>query len=213
MSDKEKLTKAIEELNEETAYQLVQTMLDNGAALEEVVEACREGMEKVGELFQKGEYFLSELIMSGELLKNILEKVVPDTDGESVQSLGTIVIGTVQGDVHNIGKDIVINVLKANGYKVVDLGVDVAPKKFVEEIKEHNPQVVGLSGLLTEAIKPMKDTIDTIKNAGLREQVKVIIGGGVVNEEVRGHVGADNWSNDVSTGLNIIKGWVGGNNG
>lgn len=213
MDVKEKLTKAIEELDEETAYELAGTMLESGAILEEVVEACRMGMEKVGELFAEGEYFLSELIMSGEMLKNILEKVMADTDNGSIQALGTVLIGTVQGDVHNIGKDIVINVLKANGYKVIDLGVDVAPARFIEGIKEHNPQVVGLSGLLTEAIKPMKDTVDAIKEAGLRDEVKVIIGGGIVSEEVCSHVGADHWSNNVSTGLNIIKDWVGGSNG
>ncbi|HZK18074.1 MAG TPA: cobalamin-dependent protein, partial [Clostridia bacterium] len=122
---------------------------------------------------------------------------------------GTVLMGTVQGDIHDIGKNIVVSVLEANGYQIEDLGVDVAPDKFVDAIKKHSPQVVGLSGLLTEAIGPMKTTIDTIKEAGLRDKVKIILGGGLVNEEVKTYAGADAWANDVATGQRIIDGWVG----
>ena len=123
--------------------------------------------------------------------------------------MGKVLIGTVEGDIHDIGKNIVVSVLEANGYDVIDLGVDVPPAKFVEAIKEHNPQVVGLSGLLTEAIGPRKETVDAIKDAGLRDKVKVIIGGGVVDEEISDYVGADGWANDVATGQRIIDKWVG----
>src|SRR5690606_1084115 len=138
-------------------------------------------MTKVGELFEQKEYFLSELSMAGGLFKGIMEIVKPKLKESSDKFMGNVLIGTVEGDIHDIGKNIVVSVLEANGYDVIDLGVDVPPAKFVEAIKEHNPQVVGLSGLLTEAIGPRKETVDAIKDAGLRDKVKVIIGGGVVD--------------------------------
>lgn len=211
MLDKDRLTYAIMDLEEKMAISIVEKMIREKVEISEVIEACRDGMAEVGDRFEKGEYFLSELIMSGELLKKImvyLKKEMGDSHGKF---LGTVVIGTVEGDLHNIGKDIVVNVLEANGYKVIDLGVDVSSDKYVAAINNHKPQIVGLSGLITEAIGPMKKTVDAIIAAGLRDKVHIIIGGGVVNEDVKEFVGADKWSNNVSTGLKEIKEWVGGN--
>jgi methylmalonyl-CoA mutase cobalamin-binding domain/chain len=209
VAEAEKLTEAIVELNEQQAYQLAEEMLNSGVDPVDIFSACKKGMTKVGELFEQKEYFLSELIMAGGLFKGIMEIVKPKLKESSDKFMGKVLIGTVEGDIHDIGKNIVVSVLEANGYDVIDLGVDVPPAKFVEAIKEHNPQVVGLSGLLTEAIGPRKETVDAIKDAGLRDKVKVIIGGGVVDEEISDYVGADGWANDVATGQRIIDKWVG----
>ncbi len=212
MSGSEKLIEAIVKLNEDEAYKTTRQMLKDGVDPLEVFGACRKGMTKVGELFEKKEYFLSELIMASSLFKGIMNVVKPEFKDTGVKVSGTVLMGTVQGDIHDIGKNIVVSVLEANGYHIEDLGVDVAPDKFVDAIKEHNPQVVGLSGLLTEAIGPMKTTIDTIQEAGLRDKVKIILGSGLVNEEIKTYAGADAWANDVATGQRIIDGWVGEGN-
>lgn len=209
MSESEKLVDAIVKLDEDKAYKITEKMLKDGEDPLEVFGACRTGMTKVGELFEKKEYFLSELIMASSLFKGIMDVVKPKLKDTGDDVSGTVLMGTVQGDIHDIGKNIVVSVLEANGYQIEDLGVDVAPDKFVDAIKKHSPQVVGLSGLLTEAIGPMKTTIDTIKEAGLRDKVKIILGGGLVNEEVKTYAGADAWANDVATGQRIIDGWVG----
>ncbi len=205
----EKLTEAIVELNEKEAHKIVNEMLDQGTEPVEIFTAFRKGMTRVGELFEQKEYFLSELIMASTMFKGIMELVKPLLKGASKPITGTVLIGTVKGDIHDIGKNIVISVLEANGYSVVDLGIDVVPEKFVEGIKEHGAQVVGLSGLLTDAIGPMKVTVDAIVEDGLRERVKIILGGGIVNEKVKTYAGADAWANDVATGQKIIDKWVG----
>ncbi|MFW9874058.1 MAG: B12-binding domain-containing protein, partial [Candidatus Thorarchaeota archaeon] len=148
--------------------------------------------------------------MAGEIFNEAMELLMPKLVGSSTKNLGKIVIGTVEGDIHNIGKDIAINFLRAEGFEVIDLGVDVPAQKFVDAINEHNPPVVGMSGLLTLSIEPMKQSIDAIAAANLREKVKVIIGGERTDEEVCNYVGADAWVNDAIEGVKIIKNWVGG---
>lgn len=209
MSEADRLTKAIVELEETEAFKITEEMLDKNIDPVKIFAACRQGMTRVGELFEQKEYFLSELIMASTLFKGIMELVKPRLKGDTDVTAGTVLIGTVKGDIHDIGKNIVISVLEANGYHVVDLGVDVAPDKFVEGIKEHSPQVVGLSALLTDAYGPMKITVDTIKESGLRDRVKVILGGGAVSDEVKEYTGADAWATDVATGQKIIDHWVG----
>lgn len=209
MSESEKLTQAIVELNEQNARQICEYMLDNGVDPIEVFDACKQGMVRIGELFEQKEYYLSELIMAGGVMQGVFGIVKPKLKETAGKSLVTVLIGTVEGDYHDIGKNIVISVLEASGYEVVDIGVDVTPDKFVDQIKEHNPQVVGMSGLLTEAIGPMKKTVDAIQDSGLRDRVKIIIGGGLVNEEVKEYVGADGCANDVTAGQRIIGQWVG----
>jgi len=203
------ISEAIKELEEEKVLQLVREKLDAGEDPIKILEACRMGMTEIG----KGAgdtVFLTDLIMAGEIFNEAMEILMPKLVGSSTKSLGKIIIGTVEGDIHNIGKDIAINFLKAEGFDVIDLGVDVPPQKFIDAIKEHNPPVVGLSGLLTLSIEPMKKSIEAIVAANLRDGLKVIIGGERSDEEVCKYVGADAWVNDAIEGVKIIKNWVGG---
>ena len=167
-------------------------------------------MEIVGKCFESGEYFLPQLIMAGEILKQISGLVKPHIKGEThSKNLGRVLMGTVQGDIHNIGKDIVSFMLEVNGFEVKDIGIDVAPEKFVEDIKDFRPQVVGLSGLLTLAFDSMRNTVQAITEAGLREQVKIMIGGGQTSEKIREYSGADGYGEDALIAVRLAKEWVG----
>jgi 5-methyltetrahydrofolate--homocysteine methyltransferase len=172
---------------------------------------CREAMEIVGERFEKEEYFLPELVLAGEVLKQIAnivqEGIVKGTD---VERLGKVIIGTVEGDLHDIGKDIVTFMLDVNGFDVLDLGIDVPVQKFVDAIQDFEPQVVGLSAFLTTTFSSMKDTVEAIKDAGLRDNVKIMIGGGQINDEIRQYTGADAYGLSAVDAVNLSKKWVGG---
>ncbi|MBD3195257.1 MAG: cobalamin-binding protein [Candidatus Lokiarchaeota archaeon] len=207
----EEITKAIVDLDEDKVLKLVKDKLDAGEDPLEILEAGRKGMSQIGEESgEGGSVFLTDLIMAGEIFREVMEVLMPKLADKSTESKGKIVIGTVQGDIHNIGKDIVITFLEAEGFEVIDLGVDVPPEKFVESIKENNPEIVGLSGLLTLSIEPMKKTIETIEGADLRSNLKVIVGGERMDQEVSDRIGADAWVNDASEGVKIIKKWVEG---
>ena len=204
----DELSEAIANLEEVKVLQLVKERLDKGEDPIKVLDACRLGMAEIG----KGAgdtVFLTDLIMAGEIFNEAMEILMPKLTSGTTKNLGKVVIGTVQGDIHNIGKDIAINFLKAEGFEVIDLGVDVPPQKFVEAIDEFNPMVVGMSGLLTLSIEPMKKSVDALKAANKREKVKVIIGGERTDEEVCTYVGADAWVNDAIEGVKIIKKWAG----
>jgi len=207
--ESEKLVEAIVNLEEETALQMSKQMLEAGMDPVDVFETCRKGMEKVGERFEIGEYFLSELIMAGEIFKRIMEIVRPQLKKDAIKHLGRVLIGTVEGDIHYIGKNMVIALLEVGGFDVIDLGVDIMPERFIEAIREHKPDIVGMSGLLTLAIDSMKKTADAIKEAGLRNKVKLIIGGGRVNEDACRYVGADAWADNVSKGVRLCKELIG----
>jgi 5-methyltetrahydrofolate--homocysteine methyltransferase len=157
------LVSVLADLREDEALQIVQDLLTAGENPLTILESCRKAVEIVGERFEKSEYFLPDLVMAGEILKEIAELVKPQMEmvGE-VKRVGKVVIGTVQGDIHDIGKDVVTFMLDANGFEVHDLGVDVPPHAFVEKIREVKPEVVGLSGLLTLAFDGMKATVDAI---------------------------------------------------
>ncbi|MFW9878810.1 MAG: B12-binding domain-containing protein [Candidatus Thorarchaeota archaeon] len=207
----EEISEAITNLEEEKVLKLVKGKLDANEDPIKILDACRLGMTKIGnESGEGGTIFLTDLIMAGEIFNEAMDLIMPKLVGSATKSMGKIVIGTVEGDIHNIGKDIAINFLKAEGFDVIDLGVDVPAQKFVEAIKEQNPPVVGMSGLLTLSIEPMKKTVEAINDANLREKVKIIIGGERTDEEVCNYVGADAWVNDAIVGVKIIKEWVGG---
>jgi methanogenic corrinoid protein MtbC1 len=167
-------------------------------------------MAEVGDRFAKKEYLLSQLVLSAEIVREIMEilepRIVERTKKE--KKIGKVVIGTVKGDVHDIGKNIVVGMLKGNGFDVVDLGVDVRAERFVDQIMEVKPEIVGMSCLISVAWESMKNTIVAIEEAGLRDTVKIIVGGGLVNERVAQHVGADAYANDVIRGINLCKEWV-----
>jgi 5-methyltetrahydrofolate--homocysteine methyltransferase len=203
------LTKAVADLEEEKAIKLTKDGLAKGQDANKLLTEAREGMELVGKRFGEGEYFLPELVYSAEIFKQIAEILKPKLKTEvKTAKMGKAIVGTVAGDIHDIGKDIVVFMLDMNGFDVIDLGVDVPPQKFVDAIKESNASIVALSGFLTLAFDSMKETVDAIKAAGLRNKVKIMIGGGQIDEEIRKFSGADAYGKDAMAGVTIAKGWV-----
>ncbi len=203
-----KLAQAFADLEEKKIYKLLDELLADNVNVLEIIDECNQGMAKVGELFSENVYFISQLIYSAELLKRVMAKLEPllDNIAEDTNSKGSkVVIGTVKGDIHDIGKNIVITLLKGSGFDVVDLGVDVPSEKFVKTVKETGAKVVGLSALLNFTYPAMKEVVDAFEAAGLREKVKIIIGGTPVNEEVRQFSGADYYALDAVVGINICK--------
>ncbi len=210
MSSSEEMVRAIVELDESKALEIAKRRLEAGEDPLKILDDLRRAAEVIGEKYERGEYFVADLVMAGEIMKGISELVRPKLKelGVSRKIVGKFVIGTVEGDIHDIGKNIVVTMAEAAGFEVIDLGVDVPPQKFVEAIKQHNPDIVGMSGLLTLAIDSMKKTVDAIKEAGLRDKVKIIIGGGRVDQHACEYVGADAWTNDASQGIRIMLKWM-----
>ena len=206
------LVDAMAKMREQEALDLAEKMLNDGEDPLKVLDLCREAVEIVGKQFEEGKYFLPELVLSGEMLKKISKMAEPFMKQEAekkAERLGKVVMGTVQGDIHDIGKDIVTFLLDVNGFEVHDLGVDVPPQRFVEAIRAVQPQVVGMSALLTLAFESLKSTVDAIREAGLRDQVKIMIGGGGVDDEVREYAGADAYGEDAMAAVNLSKKWAG----
>ena len=205
------LIQAVGELDEEKVAGILKEFLDSNPIEEDVqkvVNACQQGMGVVGDLFEKDEYFVGDLIFAGELLTGAINTLKPVLGSTNLEKTGKIVIGTVSGDLHDIGKNIFKTMAEAAGFEVYDLGVDQPADVFVEKVKEVKPEVVGMSGVLTLSIESMKDTVDSLKEAGLRNDVKVIIGGNPVNEDVRKHVGADAFTINAATGVKMCQEWV-----
>jgi methylmalonyl-CoA mutase cobalamin-binding domain/chain len=208
-----KLVDAIADMREEEALALTKEMLKSGASPLEILDHCREAMEIVGERYQAGEYFVPELVLAGEMLAEISALTKPMLAEAAVagpEPLGKVVIGTVKGDIHDIGKNIVVFMLDANGFDVLDLGVDVPPARFVEATKEFQADVVGLSGFLTLALEPMRATVQALEEAGLRDKVRVMIGGIPVSDPIVKYAGADAWGKDAVAAVSLAKAWVGG---
>ena len=206
----EKLVDAITNMNEKEALEIVKALVGGDEDPVKILDACTKAMEIVGKRFEAGEYFLPELMMAGEMLKQISEMVKPKLKGEvASRKRGKVLIGTVEGDVHDIGKNIVSFLLDVNGFEVRDIGIDVPPSKFVEEIKDFKPQIIGLSGLLTLAYESMKKTVQAIKEAGLRDRVKIMIGGGQMSDRVKEFAGADAFGKDAMEGVTLTKKWIG----
>lgn len=205
------LAMLLSELKEQEALDKVEKMLAEGVDPMEILADAREGMKIVGEKFGNEQYFLPDLIYSGEILKGIAGLVEPHIKQAEAETekLGKVIIGTVAGDIHDIGKDLVTFMLDINGFEVYDLGIDVPVQNFVDKIRETGSTVVGLSGFLTLAFDAMKETIDAIKEAGLRENVKIMIGGGQIDEEVRNYTGADAYGKDAMAAVALTKDWLG----
>jgi 5-methyltetrahydrofolate--homocysteine methyltransferase len=204
------LVEAIAEMEDETAVRLATEMIDGGTSPLEILEACKDGMTIVGQRFESGEYFVPELILAGEMLRQISDIVKPHlVAGGDSPKLGKVVLGTVTGDIHDIGKDIVHFMLEVNGFEVHDLGVDVPIDTFVDAVRADRPDVVALSGFLTLSYDAMRDTVAALNSAGLRDKVKIMIGGGTVDEQVRAFAGADAFGSDAMAAVNIAKSWTG----
>jgi len=200
------LAEALTNLEEQRVYELVDQKVNEGEDVLRIISELNEGMINVGELFSSGEYFISQLIFSAEILKEVMTKLEPLLRKvEASQSSGKVVIGTVKGDIHDIGKNIVITLLNGSGFDVFDLGVDVPAEKFVEAIKQTGAKVLGLSALLNFTYPEMKSVIEQVEKAGLRDRVKVIIGGAPCNEQVREFTGADFCAKDAIAGVNYCK--------
>ncbi len=201
------------DMNEDDALALANRML-----LEEkvdpmrVLELCRAAMDIVGKRFEEGEYFLPELVLAGEMLDTIgavAKPLITQAGGGAAATHGRVLIGTVHGDLHDIGKNIVSFMLDINGFEVKDIGIDVPVQKFIDEIKAFKPDVVGLSGFLTLAFDSMKETIAAFESAGLRKDFKVMVGGGQIDETVRAYTGADAFGVNAVEAVGLCRSWMG----
>jgi len=207
----EDLVKTIADLQEEEALRIVKERLSAGEDALKILSDSRNAMEIVGKRFENKEYFVPDLVYSGEILREIAELVKPKvTRATEFERLGKVIIGTVAGDIHDIGKNIVTFMLDINGFEVYDLGVDVPAQKFIEKAEETQARIIGLSGLLTLAFESMKETIEVIRGSGLRDNVKIMIGGGQINDEVRQYTGADAYGTDAMRAVSLAKEWIGG---
>ena len=214
MTDQERqLVEWLADMNEDDAFALAKKMLlEEGANPLRVLELCRNAMDIVGKRFEQGEYFLPELVLAGEMLENIgviAKPLIKQAPGGEPKKLAKVLIGTVHGDLHDIGKNIVTFMLDINGFEVKDIGIDVPVKTFIDEIGQFKPDVVGLSGFLTLAFDSMKETIEAIQDAGLRDKLKIMIGGGQVDEAVRNYTGADAFGTNAIDAVSLCKNWMG----
>jgi len=207
------LAEHLVELREEALLSLVRRRLAAGDDPLQVIEECEVGIRLVGERYEQHQYFLSGLIMAGEIFRQVMEIVKPALESRILeQASGRVLLGTVQGDIHDIGKNLVSMLLTCYGFRVTDLGVDVPPAEFVACTTETHPDIVGLSGLLTTSYEAMRETVSLLRAEAERRHLSfpIIIGGGLINEEVCRYVGADYWAADAMTGVRLCQRLTGG---
>jgi len=204
------LVELLSDLKEEEVLRICKERLDTGEDPLKILDESRKGLEIVGKRFADGEYFIPELIYSGEILRQINDIIKPKLQKEAkIERLAKVVLGTVAGDIHDIGLNIVDFMLDVNGFEVYNIGIDAPAQNFVDKIKETGAPIVGLSGFLTLAFDSMKETVEAIKAAGLRGNVKIMIGGGQIDEEVKEYTGADAYGRDAMVAVSLAKGWIG----
>ncbi len=214
LTDREKqLVEWLADMREEDALPLATAMLaEENADPLRVLELCRNAMDIVGKRFEAGEYFLPELVLAGEMLEKIgaiAKPLIQSKPGAAPRKLGKVLIGTVHGDLHDIGKNIVTFMLDINGFEVRDIGIDVPVQKFIDEVNAFQPAVLGLSGFLTLAFDSMKETIEALEAAGVRQNLKIMIGGGQIDDAVRSYTGADAFGTNAITAVSLCKNWLG----
>ena len=199
--------KAMGELERAKVLEIVKEELEKGTDPLQIIEWLSEGVKIVGEYFEKKEYFLAELITGGDIFENAFQELIPIMEKSNItaQSKGKVVIGTVQGDVHDIGKNIVKTILIASGFSVEDLGVDVPPEKFLEAAEQPDVDILGLSALLTIAIDSVKDVINLLKEKNVRSKVKIIVGGSAFTEEIANKLDIDAYGKDPQEAVNICQ--------
>ena len=205
----DEIADAIVDFDDKGAKRLAARALEEPGGFERVVEALREGMEELGRRYENKEYFLSDLIMGAALAEDIFEMSKPYLEGRTREVKGQIVIGTVEGSVHSMGKSILISILVSSGYEVFDVGANSPAERFVQKVKEVDPQVVALSVGLTQALPSVKGVVDALEEAGLRDKVKIIVGGNAANEERARDAGVDAYGSSAIAGLKIIESWIG----
>jgi methylmalonyl-CoA mutase cobalamin-binding domain/chain len=206
--DFKKLKVAISEMDEEVAMEMINEVVETKGDAAAAMAACQEGMAIVGDMFERGEYFVGDLIFAGELMGDAMEALHPLMSSDSAENLGKIILCTVAGDIHDIGKNIVKSIMAAGGFEVIDLGVDVAPEDIVKTAKENVVKIIGLSGILTLAIDSMKATVEAFKAEGMRDDVHIILGGNPVTDETCKECGADAWSTNPQEGVAICRDWA-----
>jgi 5-methyltetrahydrofolate--homocysteine methyltransferase len=190
---------------QETAAR-VESLLDKGIAPETIMrEALIPAMDEVGDLFQRGDYYVPEMMVAARAMQHGLDVIRPKLVASGVEPVGKVVMGTVKGDLHDIGKKLVVMALEGAGLEVIDLGADVSAESFVAAIKEHGPDVLGLSALLTTTMLAMKDIVDSISRAGLRDQVRIMVGGAPLRKEFADEIGADFYGKDATAGRNFAR--------
>jgi len=206
----DKLVSLMSDLMEDETIVLVKDLIKQGTDTMSILDDAIRAMEQVGKRFEKCEYFIPDLMMAGEILKGISDIVRPlMTGGQAAAKKGKVLIGTVAGDIHDIGKDIVTFMLDVSGYDVLDIGIDVPVPTFVQKVKEFGPAVVGLSGFLTLAFDSMKKTVEALDEAGLRKNIKIMIGGGQMDDEIKKYVKADAYGKDAVAAVSLCKEWLG----
>lgn len=205
----EQLRNGLLELDMDTAIEAATSVIkgDDSAAVKDAVDAVTRALQIVGKRFQEGEWFLAELVYAGEIAKDVMNLLSPLMEAGATESAGTVVVGTVAGDLHNLGKNIFINYAKSAGFNMIDLGIDVSVERFIDAVKEHSPLALGMSCLLTSTDMEIGEVIEELKKQNLRDRVKVIIGGAALTQEFAKNVGADAFAPDAVTGTDIIKKW------
>ena len=207
--DKQAIIDAMADLEEDELYDYMNEIMDNGGeGVQDALEACQEGMKIVGDRFEEGEYFVGDLIYAGEILTEATNIIKPALTGDGQEKFGKMILCTVKNDLHDIGKNIVRAMLEAGGFEVVDLGIDVDPQTIVDTAKNEGIKIIALSGVLTLAVDSMKDTIEAFKAAGMRDDVKIIVGGAPVTETVCASVGADEWALSPQKTVSVCQGWA-----
>jgi len=194
-------------LDIDKTLELVKKAIDQGFKPLDIINTMAEGMKVIGDMFERGEYFISDLIVASEIFKEVMKILEPliMKEKEVMKPIGRVVIGTIEGDIHDIGKNLVATMLRVNGFEVIDLGVDVSPQKFVEAVKQYNPDIVGMSALLTSTMMNMRKVIETLEKEGLRDKVKVIVGGAPITEEFAKRIGADAYGENAIVAVDICK--------
>jgi 5-methyltetrahydrofolate--homocysteine methyltransferase len=194
-------------LDIDKTLELVKKAIDQGFKPLDIINTMAEGMKVIGDMFERGEYFISDLIVASEIFKEVMKILEPliMKEKEVMKPIGRVVIGTIEGDIHDIGKNLVATMLRVNGFEVIDLGVDVSPQKFVEAVKQYNPDIVGMSALLTSTMMNMRKVIETLEKEGLRDKVKVIIGGAPITEEFAKRIGVDAYGENAIVAVDICK--------
>ena len=210
--DFEVLKNAIADLEDDKVYELInEVMADGGTQVDAALEACQAGMDIVGKRFEAQEYFVADLIFAGEIMSKAMEILKPALSSKRGDQVASrMILCTVEGDLHDIGKNIVRSILEATGFEVLDLGIDVSPETIVNTAKEQGINIIALSGVLTLAVDAMKRTVDAFAAAGMRDSVKIIVGGAPVTEEICRHVGADAWALNPQDTAQICRKWAAG---
>jgi 5-methyltetrahydrofolate--homocysteine methyltransferase len=204
-----RLRDAIVELDIHSLQEACRVAIDAGIpAYRAVIEGMAKGMEIVGEKYAEGEYYLAELIMAGETMSEGMAILEPHLTAGEMSRAGKAVIGTVKGDLHDIGKNVFLTLLRAANYEVIDLGVDVSPGAFLEAVKEHSPDILAMSALLTTTMIEMENVVVKLESEGVREGLKILIGGAPITNDYAERIGVDAAARDAVDGIRIVNGWT-----